>query len=97
MCEARFCTHLNKMSEHTQRVAEKVWDALGGSVLQGSILQRIEAVVIEDLNELEEALVTVGNQTHNSPGLTADQQSAYVKGFDDAIASVLAVIRARRG
>ena len=84
------------MSEYTQRVAEEIWDALGGSIFKGSIMERIEAVLINELNDLEEALSKVAAQGHTPSYGNADKRSAYMKGYQDATEAALALVRKRK-
>lgn len=81
------------MSEHTKRVAQEIWDALGASIFKGPILERIEAVIIQELGGLEEALLTIGS---HPPYADGDKRSAYMRGYNDAIKAALAVVRERK-
>jgi hypothetical protein len=77
-------------------VAEEIWNALGGSIFKGSILERIEAVLINELTDLEEALAKVAGQGHNPQFAEADKRSAYMKGYKDATEAALALVRERK-
>jgi hypothetical protein len=83
------------MSDYTQRVAEEIWDALEGSVFKGSIMERIEAVLINELNDLEEALAKVADQANPSHA-EADKRSAYMKGYKSATEAAVALVRKRK-
>jgi hypothetical protein len=84
------------MSEYTQHVAEEIWNALGGSLSKGSVMERIEAVLINELNDLEETLANVAGQGHNPSHADADKRSAYMKGYKDATEAALALVRKRK-
>jgi hypothetical protein len=77
------------MGEHTQRVTRDIWDALGQSIFQGSLLERIETVLLKDLGSLEEALLKV----RDPPSSESDKRSAYSRGYNDAIEAALAIVR----
>jgi hypothetical protein len=84
------------MSEYTQRVAAEIWDALGGSIFKGSIMERIEAVLINELNDLEEALAKVADQAPNPSYADADKRLAYMKGYKAATEAAVALVRKRK-
>ena len=47
------------MGEHIQRVTHEIWNALGQSIFKGSLLERIDTILLKDLGSLEEALLKV--------------------------------------
>jgi hypothetical protein len=84
------------MGQHTQRVTREIWDALGASIFKGSLLERIEAVLLKDLDDLEKALLNISSSGHN-PYVDTDKRSeAYKRGFKDATEAALAVVRERK-
>ena len=80
------------MGEHTQRVTQDIWDALGQSIFKGSLLERIETVLLKELGSLEEALLKV----RDPPCSESDKRSAYLRGYSDAIEAALAIVRERQ-
>jgi AP2 domain len=81
------------MSDHTKRVAQQVWDALGASIFKGSIMERIEAVIIQEFSDLEESLLNIGS---HPPYADGDKRSAYMRGYNDAIKAAVAAVRERK-
>jgi hypothetical protein len=82
------------MGQHTQRVTREIWDALGASIFKGSLLERIEAVLLKDLDDLEQALLNL--RPHNPPNIEADKRSAYMQGYNDAAKAALKLVHERR-
>jgi hypothetical protein len=82
------------MGKHTQQVTREIWDALGASIFQGSILERIEAVLIKDLNSLEQELLNLGGP--NPSGVASDKRSTYMQGYSDAMKAALALVQERK-
>ena len=76
------------MGEHTQRVTHDIWDALGQSIFKGSLLERIETVLLKDLGSLEQALL----RARDPPSPESDKRSAYLRGYNDAIEAALGIV-----
>ena len=82
------------MGKHTERVTQEIWDALGASIFKGSLLVRIEAVLLKDLDDLEKALLDISS---NNPYADADKRAeAYMRGFNDAMKTTLTLVRERK-
>jgi hypothetical protein len=82
------------MSDHTKRVTQEIWDALGASIFKGQVLERIEAVIIQELGDLEETLRNIGSP--GPPYADGDKRSAYMRGYHDATKAAVAVVRERK-
>ena len=65
---------------------------LGRSIFKGSLLERIETVLLKDLDCLEEALLKVRNPA-DPPYSEKDKRSAYLRGYNNALAAALAIVR----
>ena len=78
-----------RLGEHTQRVTQEIWDALGQTIFKGSLLERIETILLKDLGSLEEALLKVGDP----PCSESDKRSPYLRGYSDASEAALAIVR----
>jgi len=57
-------------------------------------LERIEAVISKDLDNLEKALLTL--RAHSPRYAEADKHSAYMQGYKDAAEAALAMVRERK-
>jgi hypothetical protein len=82
------------MGIHTQRVTQEIWDALGQSIFKGSLLERIEAVLLRDLADLEKAILNISPP--NPPYVEAGNRSAYMQGYNDAAKAALTLVRHRK-
>ena len=82
------------MGKHTERVTREIWDTLEASIFKGSLLERIEAVLLKDLDDLEKALLHINSR---NPYSDADQRAeAYARGLNDATNATLTIVRERK-